>query len=75
MEPPVAAVHPITGGMAPTTAPTQVYNPAYNPMLPIPRAVVTGSVPSAKIEAPEIPQRVAAVVASWTVNALTTNGR
>ena len=49
---PVAAVHPISGGTAPTTAPTQVllmlrtlrgvYTPAYSTMLPAPSAAVRG---------------------------------
>mmetsp|Transcript_17001 Transcript_17001/g.32446 ORF Transcript_17001/g.32446 Transcript_17001/m.32446 type:complete len:126 (+) Transcript_17001:1393-1770(+) len=64
---PPAAVHPMTGGTAPTTAPTQVfhsdlgfmcvYNPAYNPMFPTPKRVVTGSVPQASNAPPAPPAK------------------
>ena len=73
MSPPPAAVQPITGGMAPTTAPTHVlsgvrcfigvYASVYSPSVAAPRAVVMQLVPSASVARPAAPEALAQPIA------------
>ena len=66
---PPAAVQPITGGMAPTTAPTHVlsgvccfigvYASVYRPRVAAPSVAVTQFVPSASVARPATPAPLA----------------
>ena len=80
-----AAAYPIIGGIAPTTAPTHVFNQctcfkgvythAYNKIFPLPNIAVVSFVYSFKYHVPQIPLVTANAIAFPTDNLPLGNGR